>query len=509
MSPEQLGSRYLLDERIGEGGLGVVWRGRDIMDGTACAIKLLRPERANDPGILTRFVRERTALLRFRHPNVVTLRDMVVEGDRLALVMDYVAGGDLADYRERRGGTLPAAEALELTAQICSALAASHAAGIVHRDLKPANVLLDLGPGGAQGRVPQARLTDFGIARISGESSVTTAGFIVGTLGYLAPEVISGGEPTPACDVYAAGVTLYEVLAGHPPFTGQAPAVMYAHLNTEPPRADGIPDEAWRLIAACMDKDPARRPSAADLQAALRRAARGTGHPMTAVSDWRPPAEPLPRPGALSATAVLPAVGQAPPVAAARARRPGSRRLAWTASAAAVLLVALGVTFAVNHLTASATPGAPPAPPASSAGTETTPSSASGGAASTSPAQAAGTSPANTKWNCATAPARVAVTQQATGQELQACIRVKDGQLELRGVLSAVPAGRDEQIMLVLENAAQHSGGARLSPRCTAGPCTFTVLVTPPAGGQWAVVPRWERFGIVQSTGDESGFVTF
>jgi len=93
MTPERLGSRYLLEERIGEGGLGVVWRGRDVSDGTTYAIKLLRPEHADDPGILTRFVRERTAMLRFRHPNVVTLHDMIVERDRLALVMDFIAGG--------------------------------------------------------------------------------------------------------------------------------------------------------------------------------------------------------------------------------------------------------------------------------------------------------------------------------------------------------------------------------------------------------------------------------
>src|ERR1700759_3087706 len=144
MTPERLGSRYLLEERIGEGGLGVVWRGRDVSDGTTYAIKLLRAEYAQDPGTVSRFVRERTALLRFRHPNVVTLHDMIVEGDRLALVVDLIAGAGLpGDPRRQRGGLLDIAEATGLMAQVCAALAAAHAAGIVHRDLKPANILLD------------------------------------------------------------------------------------------------------------------------------------------------------------------------------------------------------------------------------------------------------------------------------------------------------------------------------------------------------------------------------
>src|ERR1700761_1020361 len=115
--------------------MGVVWRGRDREIGDLCAIKVLRPEFAADPAAVTRFVRERTALTKFRHPNVVTLRDMIVEGDCLALVMDFVDGGDLSAYRRNSGGTLSPGEALRVTAQVCDALAAAHAAGIVHRDL--------------------------------------------------------------------------------------------------------------------------------------------------------------------------------------------------------------------------------------------------------------------------------------------------------------------------------------------------------------------------------------
>jgi hypothetical protein len=282
MNPQPLGSRYLLEEPIGQGGMGVVWRGRDREIGDPCAIKVLRPEFAADPAAVTRFVRERTALIKFRHPNVVTLRDMIVEGDCLALVMDLVDGGDLSAYRRNCGGTLPLGDALGLTAQICDALAAAHAAGIVHRDLKPANVLLDAG---------QVRLADFGIARIVGESPATTTGMVIGTIGFMAPEVIKGEEPTSACDVYAVGITLYELLTGGQPFTGQAVAVMRGHLDTMPSRPDGMPDRLWALVSACLNKDPGARPSAMAVARALRDPAllsESVPHGQTAASYGRP-----------------------------------------------------------------------------------------------------------------------------------------------------------------------------------------------------------------------------
>ena len=135
MNPQLIGSHYLIEDQIGQGAMGVVWRGRDTATGERRAIKILRPEYARDPGAVARFVRERTALVLFRHPNVVTLHDMVVEGDQLALVMDLVEGGDLGEHLRSRGGALAAGEAAELTAQIGDALAAAHQAGIVHRDL--------------------------------------------------------------------------------------------------------------------------------------------------------------------------------------------------------------------------------------------------------------------------------------------------------------------------------------------------------------------------------------
>ena len=232
MTSQALGSRYLLDDRIGQGGMGVVWRARDRVTGAAHAIKVLRPEYAADPAAVARFVRERTALVRFRHPNVMTLYDMIVEGERLALVMDLVAGGDLDAYRQSGGGALSPGEALGLTAQVCDALAAAHAAGIVPRDLKPANVLLDAG---------QARLADFGIARIGGAG----AGVRRGRRGRHALRHLEHA----ARQGRRAGVRGQR----HPPPGGRARGLGH-------PRGQQRPGDALGLAVRAPDADGARQP---------------------------------------------------------------------------------------------------------------------------------------------------------------------------------------------------------------------------------------------------------
>ena len=348
--------------------MGTVWRAEDVETGYWRAIKVLKPEYARDPAAVARFVRERNALLALQHPNVVTLHDMIVEGERLALVMDLLTEGDLDEFRRDHGGTLPPWLAAELVAQVCDGLAAAHAAGIVHRDLKPGNVLMD------QGR---PRLTDFGIARIGGEALVTTAGMVMGTVCYMAPEALAGAEPAPAGDVYAVGVTLYQLLAGRPPFTGQAAMVIHDHLHAAPPRPDGLPDPLWQLIAACLSKDPATRPTVTQVAAALRHpgafaglapggpwasegtteAAAGTGpHTITGIG-WLSPAGPAPR------GPVPP--GPAPALAAAEpVNRNASwkRRRPWLIAAAAVLLaVAAGTgAFTANAFGGTAQPAAGP-----------------------------------------------------------------------------------------------------------------------------------------------------
>lgn len=167
-----VGSKYLLEEPLGRGATGTVWRARQRetagaeaavagQPGETVAIKVLKEELANDPDIVMRFLRERSVLLRLTHPNIVRVRDLVVEGDLLALVMDLVDGPDLHRYLRENGPFSPVAAAL-LTAQVADALAASHADGVVHRDLKPANVLLK-----QDGGQMHPMLTDFGIARLA------------------------------------------------------------------------------------------------------------------------------------------------------------------------------------------------------------------------------------------------------------------------------------------------------------------------------------------------------
>jgi hypothetical protein len=255
---QALGSRYVLEDRISAGGMGAVWRGRDRANGQPVAVKLLHEQLATDPAVLTRFVRERTVLVGLRHPNLVPVHDMIMEGDRLALIMELVQGADLHHYLSARG-PLPPALAVTLIAQVCDALAVVHAAGVIHRDLKPSNILLDMSR-----PVPTARLTDFGIAWADDSVSLTTGGAVVGTPAYFAPEVVTGQRGGPAADVYAAGTSLFELLAGRPPFAGgPTAAIIWRHIDARPLCPPSIPEPLWPVIAACLEKDPAQRPDAA------------------------------------------------------------------------------------------------------------------------------------------------------------------------------------------------------------------------------------------------------
>jgi serine/threonine protein kinase, bacterial len=266
---QPIGSRYELEEQLGRGAFGSVWRARVRETGEAVAIKMLLEELANDADVVTRFLRERTALLSLRHRSLVSVRDLVVEGDILALVMQLVDGPDLRVYVRGRG-TLGPEEAALLVADVADALAVAHQANIIHRDVKPANVLLQPDAGGFR-----PLLTDFGIARLADAPSVTRTSQVVGTPYYLAPEVISGQQATSAVDVYASGIMLYELLTGHPPFRGRdAMEVFQAHQTAIPQRPPGLPDALWTVAQDALGKDPARRPSAGQLATALRGAVR-------------------------------------------------------------------------------------------------------------------------------------------------------------------------------------------------------------------------------------------
>jgi serine/threonine protein kinase, bacterial len=266
---QPIGSRYELEEQLGRGAFGSVWRARVRETGEAVAVKVLLEELANDAEVVTRFLRERTALLSLRHRSLVSVRDLVVEGEILALVMQLVEGPDLRVYVRGRG-TLGPEEAALLVADVAEALAVAHRAKIIHRDVKPANVLLKPEAGGFR-----PLLTDFGIARLADAPSVTRTSQVVGTPYYLAPEVISGRQPTSAVDVYASGIMLYELLTGRPPFRGRdSMEVFQAHQRAVPQRPPGLSDRLWAVVQDALAKDPAQRPSAEQLAVALRDAVR-------------------------------------------------------------------------------------------------------------------------------------------------------------------------------------------------------------------------------------------
>ncbi|MFF3393208.1 serine/threonine-protein kinase [Streptomyces sp. NPDC002669] len=263
-----IGSRYTAHQILGRGSAGTVWLG-DGPEGPV-AIKLLREDLASDQELVGRFVQERTALLGLDHPHVVAVRDLVVDGNDLALVMDLVRGTDLRTRLDRERRLAPEA-AVAIIADVADGLAAAHAAGIVHRDVKPENILLDmegpLGPGGSH----PALLTDFGVAKLIDTPRRTKATKIIGTPDYLAPEIVEGLPPRAAVDIYALATVLYELLAGFTPFGGGHPgAVLRRHVTETVVPLPGIPEELWQLLVQCLAKAPASRLRASELAARLR-----------------------------------------------------------------------------------------------------------------------------------------------------------------------------------------------------------------------------------------------
>ncbi|MCM4083791.1 serine/threonine-protein kinase [Paractinoplanes hotanensis] len=269
LSGRCVGSSYVLQRPIGQGATGTVWEALDRATGEPVAVKLLHESLLRQPRLVTRFVQERTILRMLRHRNVVRVHDLFSVGETIGLVMDLVSGGSLRDLLRTRP-TVAVGEAARLTAQVAAALAEAHDLGVVHRDLKPDNILLAT----TDGRL-DTRLTDFGVARILNTPSMTTPNAVVGTPHYMSPEAFHGATASPATDVYALGVLLYELVSGRPPYLSDSiPDLMRQHLEGNPARRSGLPDPVWDVIMACMAQKPRLRPTAAELVADLSDVAR-------------------------------------------------------------------------------------------------------------------------------------------------------------------------------------------------------------------------------------------
>lgn len=386
MTTNSLG-QYRIVECVGEGGMGAVYRATDEMLDREVAIKLMRPELAHRADLAERFRSEAVILARLDHPNIARLHGLAREGDQWFMVMEFVPGETLL-RRLERGGRIHWTDAIRTMAQLLDALEYAHALGVVHRDVKPANLILR-----PDGRL---KVTDFGIARVLGASRATRAGHVVGTLEYMAPEQIRGEDVDGRADIYAAGIVLYEMLAGVVPFTATSEyALMTAQLHAPVPSLQTlggeVPADLDQHLARALAKGAADRfPTAAAFRAALEavlasnpaaairptrladtpppRRSHQTTVPMplsaepntpvapTRLAEASPPTRLAPPP--VPATRLAVGVqGAAPPVAAPAATRPAAASpldwlsANWRRTVAAVAVVAIAVSAAVglNH----------------------------------------------------------------------------------------------------------------------------------------------------------------
>ncbi|CAL9303454.1 serine/threonine-protein kinase [Streptomyces sp. SudanB25_2051] len=267
-----LAGRYRLGETIGRGGMGKVWRAHDEVLHRTVAVKELTAgqfvSEADRVVLHARTQKEARAAARITHPAVVTVHDVLEHDDRPWIVMQYVDGSSLADtVKSAPDGRISPREAARIGLHVLGALSAAHAAGVLHRDVKPGNVLL-----ARDGRV---LLTDFGIAAIEGDSTITRTGELVGSIDYLAPERVRGSDPGPASDLWALGATLYTAVQGESPFRRSSPISTMQAVVTEEAGDAAHAGPLAPVITALLRKDPADRPTAGELERMLIEAMEG------------------------------------------------------------------------------------------------------------------------------------------------------------------------------------------------------------------------------------------
>ena len=259
MKPEEgklYGDRYRLIKRIATGGMGEVWEAQDDVILRLVAIKILKQQYMGDPDFVDRFRTEAKHAAMINHDGIANVYDYGEDEGSAFLVMELVPGESLSSILEREK-TLPAEQVISIIAQTALALDAAHREGLVHRDVKPGNLLIT--PDG------HVKITDFGIARVANQVSLTQTGQVMGTVQYLAPEQATGKAATAAGDVYSLGIVAYEALAGKRPFKGDTQmAIAMAQINETPPALpEGIDPRLVRLVMDCLAKKPDQRPHSA------------------------------------------------------------------------------------------------------------------------------------------------------------------------------------------------------------------------------------------------------
>ena len=364
---ETLSGRYEIGERLGSGGMSNVYRATDRILERTVAVKVLAEHLSDDERFVARFRREALAVAKLIHPNIVQVYDTGVDEGRHYIVMEYVEGRSGAQILQKQG-PLDGEETAEIGIQACAGLDYAHRRGIIHRDVKPGNLMIVGGPVG--GGEMTVKLTDFGIARAMEQTRITQVGSVVGTAAYLAPEQVRGEEATPATDVYALGVVLYQFLTGRLPYEGSTLAELAVRQQNEKPLPpstynDEVPETLGAAVLRALEGDPSRRyASAGELAGGLRLGLQGEdvtlpdgeGATPTRVlggetatrrldqtqrTEYRPAPSPTRRP---VARAPLP-----PPVQPAEPRKKGafSRFARFVFALVALVLIAAAVAAAV------------------------------------------------------------------------------------------------------------------------------------------------------------------
>jgi len=377
-----LSGRYEIGERLGSGGMSSVHQATDLILERTVAVKILAEHLSDDERFVARFRREALAVAKLIHPNIVQVYDTGIDDGRHYIVMEYVQGRSGAQILQRHG-PLDGETTAEIGAQACAGLDYAHRRGIIHRDVKPGNLMIVGGPVG--GGEMTMKLTDFGIARAVEQTRITQVGSVVGTAAYLSPEQVRGEEATPATDVYALGVVLYQFLTGRLPYEGSTLAELAVRQQNEKPLPpstynDDVPEMLGAAVLRALEGDPNRRyASASEFAGGLALGMQGEDVTLpleegtaatnvlgaetatrrldqTAQTEYRP-AQPSPtrRPVARAPQQKAPPPPVRPAAQAQRKRGAFSRFTRFVMALIALVLIAAAVAAAVIYATDKAT----------------------------------------------------------------------------------------------------------------------------------------------------------